>query len=39
MDKVFDVVQDFATYFLNIFSRDNTLSKNEILQKIIEYFE
>ena len=38
VDNVFDVVQDFALYFASIFSKKNDLAKDEIMYKVIEYF-
>ena len=38
-DKVFGVVQDFATFFANHFARDNNLNIIKISNLIEEYFE
>lgn len=37
--RVFEVVQDFATYFANVFSRNNNLNFISILNKVEDYFD
>lgn len=38
-NKVFEVVQDFALYFANIFARENNLNSIKISNKIEDYFK